>query len=176
MNKKKRSNNPRDKFTRTVCSCKSCISLCKTMPGYLIPGDAERIASYLSMTPEELQDLLLASPGAIVMGPSAFGMVKKRIRTIVPTQRENGRCVFLNIENRCSIHAVAPYDCGWFDTHQNREQAEERSAAGLRAIATQSADSSYKVMWRKLHEKGQDAKSVQSRREAADKSIQEIES
>jgi Fe-S-cluster containining protein len=143
------------------------------MPGYLLPGDAERIAQYLGMSLEDLQDYLLASPGAIVMGPSAFGRVRKRIRTIVPAQNEDGSCVFLNGEDRCSIHSAAPYGCGWFDTHQSQEQGEERSYEGLITITEQANNSPYKTLWRRLEEKGRVAKSVQSRRETADTVVRE---
>jgi hypothetical protein len=74
---------------------------------------------------------LLASPGAIVAKAGrAF-----RIPTLVPARRSNRACIFLTDDNRCSIHAVSPCGCAFFDSHMSKAQADRRSIAGLNAIA-----------------------------------------
>lgn len=120
-------------LARTVCACPDCSRNCRYIPGYLIPADLERIHHHL--TPG--QDLfawakhyLLASPGAKVMHK---GQVF-RIRTLVPARQPNGACTFLTTEGRCSIHAVAPYGCSFFDAHQLHTEADRRSLCGLQTI------------------------------------------
>ena len=118
-------------FNRTVCACADCTACCKRQPGPLAPGDFERIVDHLAkaqnVTPEvaleQAKTQFCASPGALVQRVS--GQVV-RVGTITP-QMKKGRCVFLDENDRCSIHAVAPFGCAYFDTHMNRAQAMERS-------------------------------------------------
>jgi Fe-S-cluster containining protein len=65
-----------------------------------------------------------ASPGSLVKH-LATGKIE-RVGTITP-KRVKGRCVFLTEDDRCSIHAVAPFGCAYFDTHMSMEQAHPRS-------------------------------------------------
>ena len=120
-------------FERTVCACENCRACCKRQPGSLVPGDLERIALYTSKTQglpyevafEQVKKQLWASPGALVLN-TATGRVE-RVGTITPRYRK-GRCVFLDENERCTIHAVAPAGCAYFDTHMPRGQAQMRSA------------------------------------------------
>jgi len=99
----------------------------------LIPADLNRISEYLGeydLTQFSL-DKLLASPGAIIFTQS--GLV--RIRTLVPARRTDGACRFLTVEDRCSIHAVAPFSCALFDCKQSREEADALSLRGLMEVA-----------------------------------------
>jgi Fe-S-cluster containining protein len=111
-------------FTRTKCACEGCIRCCKRQPGPLAPGDFERIAEHLGETREEAKQHFWASPGAIArftQGGDAF-----RVGTITPRFRK-GRCVFLDENDRCKIHPVAPFGCAYFDTHQGKATAVQRS-------------------------------------------------
>jgi hypothetical protein len=42
---------PRERFDRTICDCSACCEHCLSCPGYLIPGDIERIAKHLGVLP-----------------------------------------------------------------------------------------------------------------------------
>jgi Fe-S-cluster containining protein len=119
-------------FTRTVCACEKCRACCKRQPGPLAHGDFERIADHVAKTQElsgeiafeQVKRQLCASPGALVMD-SATGAIK-RIGSITP-KRAKGRCVFLDEQERCSIHEVAPFGCAFFDTHMDARVAHPRS-------------------------------------------------
>ena len=120
-------------FARSVCACTSCTQNCRFIPGYLIPADLPRICKHLAPD-QDLFDWsrrhLLASPGAKVMrGGSVF-----RIPTLVPARRADGACRFLTLDNRCSIHSVAPFGCAFFDDHQFPEESDRRSKRGLQAV------------------------------------------
>lgn len=117
-------------FKRTVCACCACTAFCRRMPGFLVPEDIAPLRAQFG--DDSLDALCCASPGALVR--QGDGPVF-RIPTIVPARRADGSCVFLDADARCSIHAIAPYGCAYFDTHQSRRAGDERSAAGLRAIA-----------------------------------------
>src|SRR5262252_116362 len=111
-------------FNRTVCACETCRKCCKRQPGALIPGDLERIARHMQITPEEAKKYFWASPGSLVRDTST-GRVH-RIGTVTPQTRK-GRCVFLDDHERCTIHAVAPFGCAYFDTHMGHRAAHPRS-------------------------------------------------
>lgn len=119
-------------FARTVCGCAGCVSCCQTQPGYLLPGDFERIAAHLGETPEAARQYFCASPGALV-GDIDSGR-RWRIGTITPKIVRKKGCVFLDSDNKCRIHAVAPFGCAYFDMHMNGFQGDQRSMWGLRQI------------------------------------------
>jgi hypothetical protein len=124
----------------------------------LIPADIRRIADYLgeSDLTQFALDNLLASPGAIIFTQS--GLV--RIRTLVPARRADGACRFMTVEDRCSIHTVAPFSCALFDCRQSREEADGLSLRGLMEIAKawQRGDL-YAQLWLTLHHDGRIAPS-----------------
>ena len=49
------------------------------------------------------------------------------IPSIVPRQRDDGRCVFLNDQNLCEIHEVSPYGCAYHDSHRPKAEADKIS-------------------------------------------------
>jgi len=131
-------------FVRTTCDCKTCVRCCKDQPGPLIPGDFERIAEHLGETPEEAKEHFWASPGALVKD-SATGQVI-RVGTITPkrVKTERGRrCVFLDENDRCRVHGVAPFGCAYFDTHMSNETAHKR---GIWAVLRQMNDAAYQAL------------------------------
>ena len=120
-------------FPRTICACAECTNNCRHMPGYLIPADLDGIAQHLSPGEDLLAwagRYLLASPGALV----ARGRKIFRIPTLVPARRFDRACAFLTVDDRCAIHAIAPFGCAFFDSHMNSEEADRRSTRGLHAI------------------------------------------
>lgn len=115
--------NPTTPYSRTTCSCATCIQCCKEQPGPLVPGDFERIRDHLGLTDTEARAYFWSSPGSLVMDTSTGR--QSWIRSITP-KYVRGRCVFLDAEDRCRVHAVAPAGCAIFDTHQTREVAHTR--------------------------------------------------
>lgn len=113
-----------EQWKRTKCACAECVKCCKRQPGPLAPRDFEKIAEHLGESREEAKRHFWASPGC-VMKNLATGETA-RVGTITP-RYERGRCVFLNADDRCSIHEVAPFGCAFFDTHMSAERAMERS-------------------------------------------------
>lgn len=112
-------------FERTVCACKQCTACCKRQPGSLAPGDYERIQGYTQMTDEEMRAKFWASPGALVRKHDGTVV---RIGTITPRfDRRKKACVFLDDNDRCTIHAVAPWGCAYCDTHQSWSDGQQRS-------------------------------------------------
>jgi Fe-S-cluster containining protein len=130
-------------FERTTCACKDCVDCCKRQPGPLAPGQFEAIAAHLGQTHEQAKEFFVASPGALLKN-SQTGRVF-RIGTITPRMRP-GRCVFLTANDRCGIHAVAPFGCAQFDTHQSAFEALPRSMWLARA----TADPDYQALRRTL--------------------------
>lgn len=116
-------------FIRTECACAGCKAACRHLPGYMVPADLQRISERLGYgDPVAFAlDYLLASPGAIVVDHCEV----RRIRTIVPARRNDGACIFLDEDERCSIHAESGFGCAFFDMHQSQEEADRRSSRGL---------------------------------------------
>lgn len=143
-------------FSRTECACAECVLNCQHLPGYLIPSDLSVIAAqlgYENLLTFALENLL-ASPGATVMANGEMF----QIPTLVPARQTNGACQFLTSENRCLIHAVSPYACRAFDVHQSTAEADERSLAGLAAIAQEwKTGGLYARVWTTLMTMNRDA-------------------
>jgi Fe-S-cluster containining protein len=70
----------------------------------------------------------------------ATGRVR-RIGSITPRMRK-GRCVFLDENDRCKIHEVAPFGCAYFDVHQSPLTAHPRSIWAIR----QQEDAEYRAL------------------------------
>jgi Fe-S-cluster containining protein len=139
-------------FERTICDCPDCTQNCKFISGCLIPADLERIKASLNGVTLEAWAMtaLFASPGATVM------MAGKiiQIPTLVPARRKNGHCVFLYNE-RCAIHAIAPFGCSFFDSHMSDAEADKRMRVGLMSIVDSFAQATdYARLWALLHKKG----------------------
>jgi Fe-S-cluster containining protein len=143
-------------FERSVCACRECTANCEFIPGYLVPTDIERISrslGYSNLVTFALENLA-ASPGATVM--NSEGRVFQ-IPTLVPKRRADGTCKFLDEQNRCSIHAVSPFGCAFFDSHQPADEADRKSGRGLREVAGQwvaGRASLYALIWKLLFSAG----------------------
>jgi Fe-S-cluster containining protein len=140
-------------FERSYCDCNQCVAGCKSMPGMLGPGDIDSIAEFCDEDSDDfdwIADHFSASEGALVQTREG-GMC--RIPTIVPKQDEDGRCVFLNDQDRCSIHPVAPFGCRSFKVCENEDQEldNEKSRACLSCIA---GNIDYNMTHHFLHQKG----------------------
>lgn len=118
-------------FERTTCGCADCVGCCKKQPGSLAPGDFERIAAFLGESVEDATRHVWASPGAVVMDSTSGRMF--RIGTITPRFAE-GRCVFLQPDDTCQVHPVAPFGCAYCDPHMSVEDGRNRSAWHLIGI------------------------------------------
>jgi hypothetical protein len=125
---------PRQEFghDRSVCDCTVCVTNCQHMPGYLIPSDLERMMP--SGQPDQVmkwaEKNLLASPGALAI----YNGRPIRIGTLVPASKPDGSCINLDADNRCSIHAVAPFGCAFFDCRMSHRQADALSEQALLII------------------------------------------
>jgi len=121
----------RVEMNRTVCSCAVCQYNCRTIPGYLLPDDIERLMK--AVGEENLYTFgaqyLSASPGAVVMRNGEI----LRIPTLVPNRQSDGTCHWFN-RGLCAVHAVAPFGCAFFDCSMNMEEADRRSSAGLQIL------------------------------------------
>lgn len=118
-------------FARTNCACENCTRCCRRQPGALTLGDFERIRDALCLSDDMARERFWASGGALVKTSTGT----KRVGSITPRMKK-GRCVFLNEQNRCSIHAVAPFGCSHFDTHMDAFTAHERSLWLVRQTAS----------------------------------------
>jgi len=125
----------------------------------LVPADIERISralGYSNVVTFALENLA-ASPGATVM--NAEGRVFQ-IPTLVPKRKPDGSCKFLDEHNRCTIHAVSPFGCAFFDAHQSTDEANRKSSRGLQEVAGQwvaERASLYAMLWRLLFSAGRRA-------------------
>ncbi len=151
-------------FTRTACSCDEDVVNCYFVPGYLIPDDLSRLADHLNVESifNLARDYLLASPGPIVGLNTGETF---RIPTLVPARRNEGGCRFLGDNDRCSIHAVAPFACAFADVHLPGEEVDRRSASGLRAIMhDHRTNGIYSQCWMYLFQRQQLAPDVVQQR------------
>lgn len=119
-------------FERTRCGCFECVSCCKRQPGPLVPGDLERIAAHLGETVEQAKAHFVASAGSLVAERNTGRVI--RIGSITP-RSDGGRCVFLDGQDLCRVHPVAPFGCAYFDMHMDMATALPRALWQAREMA-----------------------------------------
>lgn len=163
----------RDKYERTTCACSKCVVACEHMPGMLAPGDLELLCP-LDLSPEDsdawLREHFEASPGALVM----HGSQMMRIHTIVPKLAPGG-CVFLK-EQRCTVHAKAPFGCAFLDMHMAEGPGNQRVRDALLAIIDDfQKGGSYSRAWIRLQNTGNTAKPTEERRAKLTAAVKAIE-
>lgn len=152
-------------FQATQCGCPDCSVFCRYMPGYMIPADLKRM--HEAVAPQmELAEFahayLLASTGATVMIQGKIC----QIPTLVPARNPDHSCVFLKA-GRCSIHAVAPFGCRFFDGHMTRQEGDARCGPGLFSILQDNATrGDYHKTWKQLNEAGRLAPSARDSKAA----------
>jgi Fe-S-cluster containining protein len=153
-------------FNRTACACANCAAFCRFIPGYLIPADLTRISAARGWIEADILEWakreLLASPGATVEKDGR----RYQIQTLVPARKLGGECLYLDENDRCTIHADAPFACAFFDAHQLRVVSDYRSMTGLAEIerAHQSQDL-YARIWNMLDRLGKRAPDVTKQRQ-----------
>lgn len=130
-------------FERTKCACNACKACCKRQPGPLAAGELDIIQDHLGLLDDELRDWFWASPGCVLKDLTTGETM--RVGSITP-QRRRGKCVFLDDQERCTIHEVAPFGCSHFDTHMSAERAMPRSVW----LAHSQMDSTYQQQRAKL--------------------------
>ncbi|HEV8058854.1 MAG TPA: hypothetical protein VGP68_03225 [Gemmataceae bacterium] len=118
------SNEPRQAreafgFTRTICACAICQAPCHHIPGSLDVADLPRLCPPSQNVFTWAEEHLRA-------------IVDKGYPTLVPSRGANSHCHWL-FEGRCSVHAVAPYSCAFFDSHMTDVEIDRRSAATIKA-------------------------------------------
>lgn len=128
-------------FKRTTCACQADRENCRR-PGYLIPGDIERIAEYTGLDRSTIEDLIEPGRGAIARLQDTGEIA--HIPTLIPAT-ENGWCVFLN-RGLCDIHPVAPFGCAFFDVHMRDAEWQRRARWALPRVA---ADAAYQDLVRR---------------------------
>ena len=96
----------------TSCQCPTCVSACRSRPGWFLPGEAEKAAELKGMAFvdffkrylgidwwEGTENVLLLAPAICEMLPG----------TRYP-EDPRGACVFL-VDGKCDIHEAKPFEC-----------------------------------------------------------------
>ena len=105
------------------CACSECVSACYNDPGRLVPGDIARISQHLNISSYELINGYLVKILQSHNNQKVFSLApakRKGKRCIIEPcneapewyAQENGRCIFLDDNDCCSIHEVKPFECG----------------------------------------------------------------
>jgi len=137
-----------------------CTSFCKTYPGFLIPSDVGPVLEAAQAKPEEV---LVASEGSLVI----YRGEMQRLGTILPAHKPDGSCVFLDENDRCKIHAAAPYGCAYTDFHMSDLEGRSVSAAGLQTLMEPSPElQEYRKIREQLQSAGKVAQPLAVRRQA----------
>jgi Putative zinc- or iron-chelating domain len=131
---------------RTSCACDECVKNCKFMPGFLIPSDLTRMIPANVVPTEWAGGRLLASPGALVMKAGRTF----RIHTLVPAVKADGSCIHLDADNRCEIHAIAPFGCAFFDCGPAEPQLEQSHRGLVEVMKAWENNDLYARIWRHL--------------------------
>lgn len=103
------------------CACDLCQGCCERSPGWLMPGEADKISKFLGITWQDLIFKFLVwtrwesrQGDVMVLAPAKFDLdpVTTESRVTAPGyEHVAGRCIFLTEDRRCSIHEVKPFEC-----------------------------------------------------------------
>ena len=120
-------------FPRKPCECSLCVGACRD-PGYLIPTDLERLGI---KTADDARGWIRASMNYAVAVTGGYGL----LRALVPTvNAETKVCRWMDKDNRCTVHDVAPFGCAYFN-------ACERRAVVMAGTDEMKKQWSGRVMW-----------------------------
>jgi len=148
------------------------------MPGPLIPGDLERIAEHqgVELTDEWIEDHFQASEGATMRVRETQQTIK--IPTCTPAQKPDGSCIFLDNDNRCTIHAVAPFGCSHFSVCSKsltQSDVERSQSMGMVQYQDHANKGALSQAIEKLAEAGVVASPTKERRDNFEKELAEVE-
>ncbi len=128
-------------FDRTKCGCTLCQSYCKHVPGRL-----------------DVMDVLRLCPE----GADVFAWAERHLEAVtdqaypklVPARQANGHCQWFR-DGGCTVHAVAPFGCAYFDAHMMPEEVERRGLVASRAALEDAEHHGlYTQVWRHLRDRG----------------------
>lgn len=147
------------------------------MPGALIPGDLERIQEFVGDTSTEfVLNNFQVSDGAKVLKRVKGTDYLISVPSIVPAQKPDGSCVFLDENDRCKIHSVSPFGCAYCDSHQSKEEGEARVRFMVTAqIEAHQHNAPFSQMCVLLEQLGLRAKPLEQRREAMTQAFEAID-
>ena len=105
------------------CSCRECVSACRTDPGRLVPDDVGKLSRLLGISPRDFENDYSVRVPAVSNGHTAYALApaKRKGRRFVAEPgstvsdsyaEEKGQCIFLDDNDRCSVHAAKPFECG----------------------------------------------------------------
>ena len=110
-------------MTDPVCTCAACVSACRRIPGIFHPLEALRAirAGYaddmMAVSVDERRNGRAREVWRVMM-PRSHSSVPRDLRRVHPHHRDDpfyasGRCVFLNVDERCEIHdsGFKPVEC-----------------------------------------------------------------
>jgi Fe-S-cluster containining protein len=95
------------------CTCNVCQSACENKPGWLLPGEAEKIAKFLNLDLQECFNKYLGVDWYERSEGNIF-LLAPAITSMTPGEEypgdPRGRCIFYK-EGRCGVHDVKPHGC-----------------------------------------------------------------
>lgn len=95
------------------CTCDKCRSACSYVPGWFMPGEAEKAAKHMNLSLKDFFDKYLginwweAEEDIFVLAPAIIG---EKTGSEYPGDPK-GRCIFFNKDGLCDIHPVKPFEC-----------------------------------------------------------------
>ena len=112
------------------CKCERCKRACSYNPGWFMPGEAEKAATYLDLSLQEFFDQYLGvnwweeseetDNDIFLLAPMIIDMQAGREYPGNP----EGQCIFFE-NDLCKIHKVKPYECAEY-IHGHNDDIPER--------------------------------------------------
>lgn len=100
-------------LSRVECACAKCVNACKDIPGWFLPNEVAEAAAIFKMTEQQFFEKYLTVD--YWTGDTIFVLRPRTVAEpggeVSPAYPFGHRCVFLDENNRCSIHAAKPHEC-----------------------------------------------------------------
>lgn len=125
-------------LTDTIeCSCEVCVSACRKKPGWFLPEEIKPAAELLGLSEKDFFDKYLSvdyygnTDGFLfVLAPATENSEPGKEYPLEP----GGRCIFLDEDNKCQIHAAKPYECKSYD-HRGSQSSQDDAKDNHKAVA-----------------------------------------
>ena len=118
------------------CNCDTCKNACNYKPGWFSPEEIEKVAKFFDLTVKETFDKYFGIdwweegedlPETFVIAPATEVMPPGGMYPGNPV----GKCIFYK-DGKCSIHAVKPNECKFYDHTKNYDDCHENKKSVVR--------------------------------------------
>jgi len=119
------------------CTCETCKGACRVKPGWMLPNDIPKMASFLGVSEEQLARKHLGvdywmdkndTKVVFVLAPRTEKIGPGQVYPMEPC----ARCLFFTDDERCAVHPAKPHECRQWIHGEKQRRIQERKQGIVR--------------------------------------------